>query len=583
MKKWIAMLLCLTMLLGVLTGCGAKNETQEPEAGSQETAQLAKEEQAAANGEEAPVSICTEPGTLPIIKEGEECTLTIALPRQVNVEDYETNDYTLWLEEQSGIDLEFVYLAQDPTEANTQISLMLSSGETLPDIFWDCIGVDIAAVNEYGEDGYFIDLMPYFENYAYFWNQEFEKLDENDQRNIFSLGKDASNGALYAFPEFQKSSGLDTCMTTATINKAWLDKLGLEMPTTIDELVEVLSAFVNEDPNGNGQKDEIGALGWPTEYRSDILQYLLNAYVYVNDEYFFNVTDGQLWVPYTTDEYRQGLIKLNEMYAEGLISPMTFSVSNFSDVTALYTPSNGVSLLGMNGCHPILCTETGNMVLAEYEGIAPLKGETALGGYQARMSPSYFYHTFITSDCQNPEAAFRLLDLMSSEEGFLRMRYGVPGRDWDWAEEGMLADDGNPAVINEINNQVYSTQGNVTWCSMGSTMVTYNLHPTTFEDNGSWTSVRDKLCVGIRAAYETMPAPAEVVYDLAYTTEENELVSEVKTILKDYVQEARALFITGAMDPTNDADWQSYLDACEGQGMSDYLAAAQSAYTRMNG
>lgn len=41
------------------------------------------------------------------------------------------------------------------------------------------------------------------------------------------------------------------------INKVWLDKLGLEVPTTLAELKEVLIAFRDGDPNGNGIQDEI--------------------------------------------------------------------------------------------------------------------------------------------------------------------------------------------------------------------------------------------------------------------------------------------------------------------------------------
>lgn len=41
------------------------------------------------------------------------------------------------------------------------------------------------------------------------------------------------------------------------INKTWLDKLGLKVPDTIDELYNVLKAFKERDPNGNGRLDEI--------------------------------------------------------------------------------------------------------------------------------------------------------------------------------------------------------------------------------------------------------------------------------------------------------------------------------------
>ena len=41
------------------------------------------------------------------------------------------------------------------------------------------------------------------------------------------------------------------------IYQPWLDALGLEMPTTTDEFEQVLLAFKEQDPNGNGQADEI--------------------------------------------------------------------------------------------------------------------------------------------------------------------------------------------------------------------------------------------------------------------------------------------------------------------------------------
>ena len=55
------------------------------------------------------------------------------------------------------------------------------------------------------------------------------------------------------------------------IRQDWLDKLNLKAPTTVDELHDVLYAFRNEDPNGNGLKDEIPLFdraGWkqPDEY-----------------------------------------------------------------------------------------------------------------------------------------------------------------------------------------------------------------------------------------------------------------------------------------------------------------------------
>ena len=56
----------------------------------------------------------------------------------------------------------------------------------------------------------------------------------------------------FAFPgSLQKNEGL-------VIRKDWLDKLGLTMPTTLDELYDVCYAFTFKDPDGNGKNDTYG-------------------------------------------------------------------------------------------------------------------------------------------------------------------------------------------------------------------------------------------------------------------------------------------------------------------------------------
>ena len=107
-----------------------------------------------------------------------------------------------------------------------------------------------------------------------------------------------------------------------------------------------------------------------------------------------------------------------------------------------------------------------------------------------------------------------------------------------------------------------------------------NLAPL-YVNDGSWASQRSQIFYDVIDAYAQAPVPAEVVGNLVYSAEESAVVSECSQILKDYVKQARALFATGAMDPNNDADWQSYLDALEGQGLTAYTEAAQAAYTRM--
>ena len=68
------------------------------------------------------------------------------------------------------------------------------------------------------------------------------------------------------------------------IYQPWLDALNLEMPETTEELYNVLVAFKTQDPNGNGEADEIpmsllygqgglrvlGELFWPCRLDSSV-------------------------------------------------------------------------------------------------------------------------------------------------------------------------------------------------------------------------------------------------------------------------------------------------------------------------
>ena len=176
-RSLIALLLCIVLVAGLFTGCGKKDE---PVAADPivENKEPAKEETPA---EETPVeqTPAEETARLPLVKDGENVTLTIGVVQSSKVEDYNTNEYTLWLEEQTGIDLEFVYFSSTTSEYVTQLSLMVAGGEELPDILWNFGGLtssSMAPMYEYGEDGYFVDLAPYFETDAYYWNEAYEKL-----------------------------------------------------------------------------------------------------------------------------------------------------------------------------------------------------------------------------------------------------------------------------------------------------------------------------------------------------------------------------------------------------------------------
>ena len=570
MKRLLALLLCLVMVLS-LAACAAK-ETTTDETPAQPDAEPA------ATGSDNSGSSDEQPQEA----SGERPTLTIGLAQNPNTVDYETNDFTRYLEDSLNVNLDFVYFSTDISDATTQLALMVSGGERLPDILWGFDGLEINTVYKYGEDGYLLDLTDYFtEETAPNVMEQIRNAPEKDRDSILRNGKDPTDGKLYAFPYYVVPGG-DNCSAHVEVNQVFLDKLGMEEPTTVDELYDFMKAVVENDPNGNGEADEIGAIGY-SGYCADLVQFIINAYVYCNDKYFFNATDGKIWAPYNTDEYRQALIFVNKLVSEGLLNTMTFTIPEAggeSEIIPYITPSNQVPIVGVIGGHVLLVSEADNPVILEYTPLVPLKAETDKGGYAAYNASTLTYVTMITTDCENPDLAFKLLDFLSNPDSIRRMRYGTEGQGWEAVTEGESSF-GYPANLKVLDSSVWSTQNNQTWHTMGGVISTrINLAPL-YVNDGSWASQRSQIFYDVIDAYAQAPVPAEVVGNLVYSAEESAVVSECSQILKDYVKQARALFATGAMDPNNDADWQSYLDALEGQGLTAYTEAAQAAYTRM--
>ena len=564
MKRLLALFLAALMLLG-LAACG----------GSGENAGTAQTSTAADDGEEYK-------GEMPIVKPGDEpITLVIGLKTSGNVTDYKNNDLTKWVEEQTGLNLEFMQFSGTNAENATQLALMIASGEKLPDIV-GLGGISNIQTLEYGRDGYFIDLAPYFEKYAYHHKQAFERLFPDDptvRETMMACSTEPASGAIYTFP-LMENAPTDTPTCHAWINQTWLDKLGLEMPRTLSELHDVLVAFRDKDPNGNGKQDEIPMIGKADSSYTDVLRLFVNAYIYWNHRYHFNVgEDGKLYTPYTEDEYRQALITVSDFVKEGLISTLTWTQSA-AELKSLFNPEEGEpELCGVITGHLTLNVIPGSATLYDYQPLPPLKAETPKGGYGARGGYNYENELRITSDCKHPVEAFKMLDFLCSDEGFLRCRYGVPGVNWEFIEDEETTDPRGAKMIRIIGDNAFSTQNNINW-HLTWTINDYNYHIT--KGNGDeWTAMKSAKSKQNLQNYIDAGQPEKVFTNVAYTLEENERLAEIQKELTDFIKDRRAQFCTGTMDPRDDAQWQTYLDGLKGLNYDEWVSIAQAAYDRM--
>ena len=176
----------------------------------------------------------TAPGVIPIVTE--PVTLTIGFRPSSSCTDYEDNLFTKYVEENSGIDIEFYFFPSDSGEATQKLQLMVASNQTLPDI-WS--GISLTAGEKYalGRDGYALDIDPLMEKYDYYWSRSLRWASDIDKKNM-ELFSRSVDGKMYTMP-VSSADPTDNTSSGMYINQVWLDDLGMEVPTTTSELRDV--------------------------------------------------------------------------------------------------------------------------------------------------------------------------------------------------------------------------------------------------------------------------------------------------------------------------------------------------------
>ncbi|MDW7659696.1 MAG: extracellular solute-binding protein, partial [Bacillota bacterium] len=182
-----------------------------------------------------------EPGVEPICKE--TVTLTIGLRENANVTDFTTNDMTKLIEERGNFKLDFQFYT---SEMATQINLIIAGGDfkNLPDVIM--LPPGDAYVYQWGQAGAIIPLNDYYENSSYHLKMAVDRTGVDFKQMVTS-----PDGSYYGIPTYNQSLGNEN-QGKMWINQPWLDTLDLEIPKTTEDLYNVLKAFKEDDPNGNG-------------------------------------------------------------------------------------------------------------------------------------------------------------------------------------------------------------------------------------------------------------------------------------------------------------------------------------------
>lgn len=529
MKRVISLLLVVVMSLGMLVGCGGKDDIPE--------------------------------GTV---------TLKIGVPQRSTVSSYKDNGFTKYLEEKANVKIDFMFFSSTKSEYVQQVALMCGANQELPDIF---LGFDFGhyVMNQYGEDGYFLDLTELIDEYAPNYKEKIETLKKEDPEigeYVEEKGKNTNGDALYGMPRVLCTASDDRSVD-GWINKAWLEKLGLQIPKTVDELRTVLQAFATQDPNGNGEKDEIPMI-------TDMSSYIINAFVLYEGEY--NVTDGKVWDPIKTDEFRQAMIYGHDLVKDGLYSDLTFSITNNTELKQLISPQDAPSRVGIFAGNATNLTNANGNHLKEFTALPMLQDATGKGGYEMISELNIAWTAFITDDCEYPAVAMKFLDVFYEDETISRQRHGVKDVDWEYVEGTSSA--GFPAYV-KVLNQTAFTEGNSTWCGNMLGVMTHWNYLTNAEE-----AATERIAEGQRLGREAWDIieqarlPEERANYLVYTQEEYELREEKKGSMQSFVNESITEFMSGEANPKDDAVWAEFIKNLDGLGRVELMEVAQNAYDR---
>lgn len=456
------------------------------------------------------------------------------------------------LEEATNIKINWIEISETSSEA---LNAILNSGD-LPDAFVGLLSDDIIVQNsslflplndlldEYAPNtmAFYNEFCPYWKSYTTF-----------PDGNIY--------GIMGSF--LPKYDFYQPCLPF--INKSWLERLNLEMPTTLEELTDVLMAFREQDANGNGDPhDEIPMSFCNNHWNSQFMQ--LSAafglpYVRVSEtqHYLFDIQDGKVKATVNTQAFRDFLTWASKATSEGLINAEGFSMTEEQYFAELDAGRVGMFWGWMPG------TFISNKVLQdEYVAFTPV----AAKGYQVRISADQAVpnrHAFvISSSSQHAKECLQVWDYLSqSEASKLLVAYGPEGTCYKWyddlqkyalytpTDEEMIAAGYGDYVGSQGTSKFYGSFGLINYHPVTPSI---SFAQTTERDNGQ--AIMQRFINNEYMNRGVVPADAQEELDFATDG------------LYNAIFESTANFV---LKGVTDESWTTYLQKLDTYGYDFYI------------
>lgn len=502
----------------------------------------------------------------------------------------------------------FKYLAQkmnvdfeleQTLETDQRISLMFAS-DSVPDLVWG-IRLSNNDVMVYGmQEGMLLnwkdlitpELMP----------NTYQAMQ--DYPDAFTAST-APDGNIYTLPMITGSSyyantGSFSAAIRMYINKDWMDACGItELPTTLDEYLEVLRTFKEKDPMGLGENN-IPLIGNQEKDKTFVWN-ALGFHGTATQAYgtSFDLKDNQLVLPCYTEEAKEFITFYNTLYNEGLISPDYFTLDQ--------TAARGLMASGVCGVLGDSTLTAIGDAWPSWIALSPLTSDVndvAVAAFNPGYSVGQLYASAYT---EHPEVLARIVDYMYSDEGALYYNYGpMKGTEETLGMvDGWYYDENNRITTDKVVNGEFTDISEYAYQYIKS----YSSAPGRFdhysqtaaamagiEFPGKEMTIVDKLTGAeipslIMDVYtddnndghwritqsEAMIDHLTAVRlpDVYLTAEQNQRVADLSTVINDYVTAESAKFIVGTR-PLSELD--AYFEELKSLGIEEYIAIYQEAY-----
>lgn len=490
---------------------------------------------------------------------------------------YEKNEVLNKMQEDAGIRIDWNCMSDSIAE---QVNVRIAGGD-LPDAFMG-VGFNNYDLTNYGEDGTLIDLTPYITE-EYMPNLT-KILEEHPEiRTAITM----SDGCIYGLPAGEKMGtaaigseedyNIYTIPQFSMINKAWLDDLGLEVPTTLDELHDALTAFQENDMSakyyGNDPGTTIpmstgfdqwcwgqnifyagfGFTNWPNDVINDL----------VVDQ------DGTAEFVCADEKYRDAVTYFHDWYEEGLMDPEMFSQEDTQLIAKCSQGYVGVStwwyideLMGEYADDyvflPILDGPDGTHNVTVRSGGATNSGNLS-----------------ITNACESPINLLKFYDQWYVPENVMQMQYGPIGTYFtEQDENGVWQSITDEESKEKFGKSAGELKGE--YEIYGPKLLLSDYYNTVFRlEDRAQERLQDLNDFWMPYVDDKSTYPIDCVY----TEEELDIIDQYKTDFESTVSEQEGLWLKEG--GPSDKEWESYITTLkESCGMDELLKVYQDAYDR---